>query len=113
MLSDLERDNSMKTSIDGRNYILVIVDLCTRLIWLYAISDNASGSITACLRDLCAVFGKPLRIQTDNGTEIKNLNMTTLLSEIIVLFPEIPPRERRCRACGADRKGAPIRGLPR
>jgi hypothetical protein len=59
-----------------------VVDLCTRFIWLYAIADKASDSITACLRELCAIFGKPLRIQTDNGTEFKNLNMTTLLSKM-------------------------------
>ncbi len=52
----------MKASTDGRNYILVVVDLCTGFIWLYAIADEASDSITACLRELCAIFGKPLRI---------------------------------------------------
>jgi transposase InsO family protein len=72
----------MKTSKEGRNYILVIVDLCTRFIWLYAIADKASASITACLRELCAISGEPLRIQSDNGTEFKNLNMTTLPAEL-------------------------------
>ncbi len=46
----------MKTSTDGRNYILVVVDLCTRFTWLYATANKASDSITACLRELCAIL---------------------------------------------------------
>jgi transposase InsO family protein len=72
----------MKTSKSGMNYVLVIIDLCTRFIWLYATPNKASESITACLRKLCAGFGKPLRIQTDNGTEFRNLNMAALLATL-------------------------------
>ncbi len=52
----------IKTSTDGRNYILVVVDLCKRFIWLYAIADKASDSLNTSLRELCAICGKTIRI---------------------------------------------------
>jgi hypothetical protein len=69
----------MKTSTDGFNYILVIIDICTRFAWLFALRDKTGVSVAAAFRSLFTVCGKPLIIQSDNGSEFRNIDFETLM----------------------------------
>jgi transposase InsO family protein len=69
----------MKTSVCGHNYILVVIDICTRFVWLFALVDKSGGSVAAALKALFAQCGKPLIIQSDNGSEFRNLNFETVM----------------------------------
>ena len=64
----------MKVSSCGMSYLVAVIDICTRFVWLYALKDKTGATVAAALRSLFAMFGKPLYIQSDNGSEFTNLD---------------------------------------
>ena len=69
----------MKTSQEGMSYVLVVVDICTRFTWLYALPDKSGLSVSRALSLLFTTFGKPMIIQSDNGSEFTNLDVAAIL----------------------------------
>jgi hypothetical protein len=69
-----------KTSLQGNNYLLIMVDIATRYCVLKPIPDKSSLSIVKELVNLMITFGIPRVIQSDNGTEFVN-EMMSLLAE--------------------------------
>ncbi|GJX90493.1 retrovirus-related pol polyprotein from transposon TNT 1-94 [Tanacetum coccineum] len=72
------------TSINGKKYILVIVDDCSRFTWVkfLASKDEAPDFIIKFLKMIQVRFNTPVRnIRTDNGTEFVNqiLSARTML----------------------------------
>lgn len=61
-----------KTSPRGNNYILVLVDICTRFVILRALKDKAALTVARCLWEIVCDFGIPKIIQSDNGPEFVN-----------------------------------------
>ncbi len=70
----------LPTSADGFNYILVIVDVCTRFVFLRALKDKTSVSIAQSLLNVFFDIGFPRTIQSDNGTEFVNQVLKELTS---------------------------------
>ncbi|KAG0863342.1 hypothetical protein G6F16_011875 [Rhizopus arrhizus] len=62
----------MTTSVQGSNYILVVVDVFTRFCVLKAMPDKPSHTIAFALRSILSLFGRPKIIQSDNGTKYVN-----------------------------------------
>jgi transposase InsO family protein len=62
----------LPTSLQGNNYILIIVDVFTRYCVLKALPDKSSLTIALALRSVLSLFGRPKIIQSDNGTEYVN-----------------------------------------
>lgn len=62
----------MTTTQRGNNYLLVLVDICTRFCILRPISDKQSHTIVATLIQVFCDFGLPRILQSDNGTEFVN-----------------------------------------
>ncbi len=56
----------------GFNYILVVVDLCTRFVFLRALKTKSAESIAKKLVHLFCEAGFPRIVQRDNGTEFVN-----------------------------------------
>nr|GFB78803.1 retrovirus-related Pol polyprotein from transposon TNT 1-94 [Tanacetum cinerariifolium] len=62
-------------SINGKRYILVIVDDCSRYTWVYFLRSKAEAPavIITFLKRITVLFQSPvIIIRTDNGTEFKN-----------------------------------------
>lgn len=62
----------LTTSTRGNNYLLVMVDLCTRFCILRPIQDKQSQTIVSNLIQVFCDFGLPRILQSDNGTEFVN-----------------------------------------
>jgi transposase InsO family protein len=60
------------TSMRGNHYLFVLVDLHSRWVCLRAIPDKQSATIATTLFDVCATFGFPKIVQSDNGSEFVN-----------------------------------------
>jgi hypothetical protein len=58
----------MPTSSDGYNYVLLVIDICTRFAWLYPLQAKSGDAVTRRLRGLFYSFGKPTVVQSDNGS---------------------------------------------
>jgi hypothetical protein len=62
-----------KISTQGNTYLLVMVDVCTRFTILRALPDKKADTIIHKLIQVFGDFGYPRIIQSDNGTEFKNI----------------------------------------
>ena len=62
----------LKTSEDGNNFVIVLVDIASRFCLLKAIPDKTAVTIATFLLHTFSVFGFPKILQSDNGTEFVN-----------------------------------------
>jgi transposase InsO family protein len=68
----------LPASAAGYNYILVIVDLCTRFVFLRPLKNKSMHSVSTALLEVFLDVGFPKILQSDNGTEFVN----QIISEI-------------------------------
>lgn len=66
------------------NYALLVVDVCTRFVFLQAIRSKEATTIAAELVHLFADIGPPKIIQSDNRTEFSNSLLQSVLSVLQV-----------------------------
>ena len=59
-------------SAEGNSYLLVVVDICTRFVFLRPIKDKTMETITSALFTLFCDVGFPKIIQSDRGAEFVN-----------------------------------------
>ncbi|KAJ9558311.1 hypothetical protein OSB04_012925 [Centaurea solstitialis] len=72
-------------SINGRKYVLVIVDDFSRYTWVNFLrsKDGASDIIISFIRNVQVRLQLPVQvIRTDNGTEFKNRNLDSFLDSV-------------------------------
>ena len=69
----------LKTSTTGYNYCLVVVDVCTRFVFLRQIQNKQMNTIAEELTKIFTDFGFPKIVQSDNGSEFKNQVMDTVM----------------------------------
>ena len=60
------------TTEDGYNYILLIIDVATRYMWIRALKTKVANEVAWELLKVFAEFGFPKIIQSDNGKEFVN-----------------------------------------
>jgi transposase InsO family protein len=68
----------LPTSTNGYNYILVIVDICTRYVFLRALKNKEAMTIARNLYQIFIDIGFPKIIQSDNGKEFVNKIMNEI-----------------------------------
>lgn len=74
----------LPTSEKGNNYVLLVVDICTRFVFLRALVDKSAVSIANALFSLFCDIGFPKIIQSDNGTEFVNYLMQIITNDLQV-----------------------------
>lgn len=56
----------------GNNFALIVVDVCSRFVFLEAIPDRSAVTVASYLFKLFCLIGFPKILQSDNGTEFSN-----------------------------------------
>ena len=67
-------------SKEGNSYLLVVVDICTRFVFLRPIKDKTMEAVASTLFTLFCDVGFPKIIQSDNGKEFVNELLKNLTS---------------------------------
>ena len=67
---DLKEMNAI--SKQGEKYILVVVDVFTRFVFLFALAEKSSLCVARSLLSLFGIIGFPRVLQSDNGKEFSN-----------------------------------------
>ena len=65
-------------------HILVVVDVCTRFVFLHVLKDKTAAGVARYLFDLFCFIGFPKIIQSDNGGEFSNKLLQEVLSKLKV-----------------------------
>ena len=68
----------LPTSDNGFKYILVMLDICTRFCILRCLPDKSANTIVKHLIQVFSDFGYPRILQSDNGSEFKNVTIKLL-----------------------------------
>jgi transposase InsO family protein len=71
-------------SASGNVYVLLLVDVCTRFVFLEPIANKEASTIAAVLFKLFCLIGFPRIIQSDNGTEFVNSIIKALTTKLSV-----------------------------
>jgi transposase InsO family protein len=70
--ADLVDLSAVKVKVDSGTtyrYVLVMVDVFSRFLWLMPLTDKASATVCASMETVMQTFGKPKKLHTDNGGE--------------------------------------------
>ena len=86
----------LETSQGGENYILIIIDVFSRYIFLVAIKDKAAMTIATELFRIFCLFGPPKILQSDNGTEFNNSILHHTMSLFTSAFRHSTPYYPQC-----------------
>ncbi len=62
----------LSTTSRGNNYILIVVDVASRFVWLRPLQAKTAAAVAEALLLLFADFGLPRIVQSDNGWEFVN-----------------------------------------
>jgi len=60
------------TSEDQNHYVMVVVDVCTRFVFLSALPDKRASTVAGALFKVFCIIGFPKILQSDNGLEFVN-----------------------------------------
>ncbi|GJJ75509.1 hypothetical protein EMPS_07867 [Entomortierella parvispora] len=73
-----------KLSKKGNEILLIVVDVCTRFVFLRALPDKQANTVAKALFDIFCTVGFPRVLQSDNGREFVNQVMLAMTSEFNV-----------------------------
>jgi hypothetical protein len=86
----------LTTSDKGNRYILVLSDLFTKWIELYALPDQTAQQIIQCLLDLVCRYSIPGSLLSDNGTNFTSHCYKELLKSLQVKEIHTTPYHPQC-----------------
>jgi transposase InsO family protein len=79
------------TSQDGYNYVLLLVDICSRFTILRPLRSKSAIDTAQALLSIFADFGFPKILQSDNGTEFVNAVLKSLTEQSAIEHRLITP----------------------
>ena len=79
--ADLIDVQKLKKNNKGNVFLLTCIDVFSKYAWVVPLKDKTGGALVRAFRAIFASGRKPLKLQTDKGTEFKNRLMQKLLRE--------------------------------
>ena len=84
--ADLVDVKSLKKYNSGYTFILTCFDVFSKFAWAIPLKDKTGRSLVEAFRNIFAQGRKPLRLQTDKGTEFRNNTFQSFLKSEKVDF---------------------------
>ena len=78
--ADLADMQAQRDANDGYRYILTVIDVFSRYLWCIPLKSKSMESVAEGFEELFKKV-KPLKLQTDQGTEFFNKKMTALMKK--------------------------------
>ncbi len=99
--ADLIDISKIHASNDGVKYLLVLIDIFTKRLWVYPLRDKSGRAVLEAVRAWLAALDRPPRkLMTDRGREFTNRAVRQLLASRGV---EWQPADGTLKACVAER----------
>ena len=84
--ADLIDVQKLKKNNGGNAYLLTCIDVFSKYAWVVPLKDKTGGSLVRAFQEIFASGRKPLKLQTDKGSEFKNRSVQKLLREEKIVF---------------------------
>ena len=94
MQADVVNLSSVSTQSEQQQYhsVLVMLDVFSRFLWLYPLSDKTCMTVSSILKKVWQQFGPPRILQTDNGSEFIGPELASLCHTMNVKIIHGRPR---------------------
>ena len=79
--ADLIDAQKLKKNNGGNAFLLTCIDVFSKYAWVVPLKDKTGGTLVQAFREILTSGRKPLKLQTDKGTEFKNRAVQKLLRE--------------------------------
>ncbi|XP_061167375.1 uncharacterized protein LOC133176237 [Saccostrea echinata] len=79
--ADLADVQNLSKHNDGIKYLLVIVDVFSRFLWVRTLKDKKAKTVIDAFKDILAGSRRPKALRTDKGTEFYNRYLKQYLKE--------------------------------
>jgi len=77
----LDHFGPLEETADRFRYILVVMDACTKYVWLFVSKSTGSNEVINSLTSLFAIFGLSKRIISDRGTAFPSSKFSQFVKE--------------------------------
>ena len=84
--ADLIDVQKLKKHNGGNVFLLTCIDVFSKYAWVVPLKDKTGGTLSQAFQEIFASGRKPLKLQTDKGTEFKNRTVQKLLKEAKIEF---------------------------
>lgn len=78
--ADLMDMVKFKSENDGYSYILVVIDVFSKYLWLRPLKNKKGTSVSKALQDILSEGRQPSRIRSDKGQEFRSKDVNSLLN---------------------------------
>lgn len=66
---------------DGMAFVLIVIDIFSKFLWMQPLKDKKGQSVTAALKSVLREGRRPTRIRSDKGQEFRSRTFNALLKE--------------------------------
>ena len=70
--TDLADVSNLKVGNDNIHFLLIVIDVLSRYLWVVPLKDNKHGSMVNGFKTIFSSGRKPQKIRSDKGSEYKN-----------------------------------------
>ena len=78
---DLADVSNLKSYNDGIHYLLIVIDVFSRFLWVVPLENKQHNTIVNVLKSILNSSRKPYRVRSDKGSEFKNRWVKKYLTE--------------------------------
>ena len=79
--SDLSDMSALKKANDGVTFLLGVIDVFSKKVWVRPLQTKSAAAVTAAMRDVLKESGSPRHLRTDSGKEYLNRQFQSLMLE--------------------------------
>ena len=98
--ADLVDMSNIKNDKDGMTFLLIVIDVFTKVAWCVPLKNKSAASLVTALQNTFTK-DRPMTLQTDKGPEFLNRSVQTLLKITASITSPLTMRRRR-RASSKD-----------
>ena len=71
----------MKSNNDNYKYLLFVIDVFSRFLWIQPIKNKTAKNVISALKIILSSSRKPTSIRSDKGSEFKNVEVKQFLNK--------------------------------
>ena len=86
MGADLAFVQDVAKENDGVNYLLVVIDVLSKYLWVRPMKNKTTQSLLEAFDSILSKGRKPEKLRTDNGTEFLNISFQQYLKKKNIQF---------------------------
>ena len=94
--ADLDFVQNIATENDGVNYVLVVIDVFSKYVWIRPMKNKTADSLLEAFDSILSKHRKPEKLRTDKGTEFLNESFQQYLKKTFIFIQQTTNQKGKC-----------------